>query len=140
MALSLSKMVEKYLLDTSVLVEYRNNNPAALALLNSAKHVTSAIAVMEFNQGKSRPFSSIFPSMTVLPFTKAEAMIAAQKMVQIRAIIEKQDSKKASKDRAAILSLDTMIAATAINRKYSIVTTNPIDFLWFENLKIHTLT
>ena len=53
-------MRQKLLLDTSVLIEYERDNPHAIALIRQGKLATSAVAVMEFNQGKGRNFASVF--------------------------------------------------------------------------------
>jgi predicted nucleic acid-binding protein len=118
-------MKSKHLIDTSILVDCQRGKPAALAFVAKANGAaTSAICVMEFNRsvlvvaGKALTFAQMFPSITVLPFTKNDALLTAK-------ALGKNALSKAALDA---INNDAMIAATAINRGYVIASNNAGDF------------
>lgn len=135
----------RLLLDTNVLIAYERKNAAAIALVNRNDCITSAIAVLEFDQflpvqkGKRKPFLEIFPTIQVLTFDTHCATIAASQVQQFRALRTPKGKPAIDENRLIKLTLDTMIAATGIANHVCVVTDNKKDFSIYAGLKFQTL-
>jgi predicted nucleic acid-binding protein len=130
----------KLLFDTSALIEAEKGNPQAMAMIEANQCFTSAVAVMEFNEGVQPAFKQMFTSFTVLDFTAVEASLAAHKIREIRPALytmltEQKKSKTDIKDYMARLSMDLMIGATGLSQNMTVIHSNEKDFRWFDRLK-----
>jgi len=119
----------QYLLDTCVVSDFIKGEPGTKARLKQtppASIAVSAITVMELDYGlvlnpqraeKVRPMIfSFLSSVTILPFTAAEAQQAAE----IRATLKSQGQP--------IGAYDVLIAATALQHHLVMITANQREF------------
>ena len=131
----------RYLVDTSVLIAYQRNVAAALIFINTHDCLVSAIAMMEFDQselvqsGIKPDLKTLFSSLEVLPFTAECAKISAKEVQKFRNL-RTEKGKRAIADSIIVqLTLDTMIAATALQHRLTLAHNNAKDFRRYESLK-----
>ncbi|XDE63124.1 type II toxin-antitoxin system VapC family toxin [Arthrospira platensis BEA 1257B] len=119
----------QYLLDTCVISDFIKGEPGTQGRIQQTAPVNiavSSITVMELNYGlilnpqrteKIKPIIlSFLSSVTILPFTTAEA----EKAAEIRAILKSQ--------RQPIGAYDVLIAATALQHQLIMITANQREF------------
>ncbi|GAP97331.1 type II toxin-antitoxin system VapC family toxin [Leptolyngbya sp. NIES-2104] len=127
----------RYLLDTCVISDFikgETNTQSRLRQTSPADIAVSSITVMELRYGlalnpqraqKIEPtIVSLLTSITILPFTAAEAEQAAQ----IRATLKTQGQQ--------IGAYDVLIAATALEHNLIMVTSNQREFVRVPNLQL----
>ncbi|MBP0027684.1 type II toxin-antitoxin system VapC family toxin [Roseofilum sp. Guam] len=126
----------QYLLDTCAISDFIKGEPGTQSKIKQTAPVNiavSSITVMELNYGlalnpqqakKIQPIIlSFLSSVTILPFTAAEA----EKAAQIRALLKSQGQP--------IGAYDVWIAATALEHNLIVITANQREFNRVVDLK-----
>ncbi|MEQ8998851.1 MAG: type II toxin-antitoxin system VapC family toxin [Coleofasciculus sp. B1-GNL1-01] len=119
----------QYLLDTCVISDFIKGEPGTQSRITQTAPINiavSSITVMELNYGltlnpqraeKIKPIIlSFLSSVTILPFTTAEA----EKAAEIRAVLKSQGQP--------IGAYDVLIAATALEHQLIMITANQREF------------
>jgi len=126
----------RYLIDTTVLIPYFADDPAAIALLTQLApegFAVSILSYLEAYQGAierpdpgeaKRKFNAFFRGIPVLPVSPA----TAKRCAEIRSSLKRQG--KNPRKRA----FDLVIAATALEHGLEVVTHNTKDFQDIPNL------
>lgn len=126
----------RYLIDTTVLIPYFADDPAAIALLKQLApdgFAVGILAYLEAYQGAierpdaeeaKRKFNAFFRDVPILPVSPA----VAKRCAEIRSFLKKQG--KNPRRRA----FDLVIAATALEHGLEVVTHNTKDYQDIPNL------
>jgi tRNA(fMet)-specific endonuclease VapC len=127
----------RYLLDTSVLIPFRDGDEHTFAIVESfgEQVFASVVSQVELEGGVHRDpatsetrrtgLAQLLRGIKILDFTQTEARVYGE-IVEVVGYSRRK-------------ILDRMIAAQALVSDATVVTLNPSDFTDIPNLKVHTL-